>query len=513
MSVKLSQLIESLDVRIERGTLDLLITDMVDDSRRVTPGCAFVARSGSARDGRCYIDEAIARGATAVIAAGSDPAVVGQLGERFFDHPADKLRLVGVTGTNGKSTICFLIQHLLENAGVHCGLISTVVVDDGQTRSLATLTTPGAIDVSRYLAQMVTRGCDAAVCEVSSHALHQGRTAALDFDVAVFTNLTGDHLDYHQTMEAYADAKAMLFESLSDKAWAIVHRDDAYAQRMARDCKAQLLWTTLDDEASEPETNVCRAKVRQLTSDRSDATFTGPWGSVDAILPLVGRHNVANVLQAITAANCITPVSQGLRDALSNCPQVPGRLERVRTAAKTGSDPVLSHVLSPNVLVDYAHTHDSLENVLLALRLITHQRGGRLICLFGCGGDRDTTKRAKMGEVACRLADVVVITSDNPRSEDPDAIIRDILVGIADDKRKTITVLSDRAEAIQLAVQAAEAHDTILLAGKGHEDYQIIAASDPQNSLEKTRKIHFDDREHAAAALEQWIEQHTPGAS
>ncbi len=489
----LSELTAGLNVRLSRGDGQTVVTDLVDDSRQVTAGCAFVARPGSQADGRRYVEDAINRGATAVIEV-DDMNVVGGLAERFFDHPGGKLQLIGVTGTKGKSTICFLIQHLLKAAGMRCGLIGTVIIDDGARQRAAELTTPGPIDFSRCLARMVANGCQAAACEVSSHALHQGRTAHLRFAAAVFTNLTGDHLDYHGTMQEYAEAKAKLFEALDADACAVINRDDAYAQRMARDCRAKLRWTTLNEPANGAD--VCRAVLRQMTGERSEVTLIGPWGKVDATLPLVGKHNVSNALQAIAASHSITDVSSILPQALAACPQVPGRLERVMLMADGKWQMADGSSAMPTVLVDYAHTHDALKNVLEALRPSVR---GRLICMFGCGGDRDKTKRPKMAAVACELADVVIVTSDNPRREKPDAIISDIMKGATG---RSVIVQGDRAAAIGQAIEMAKADDTVLLAGKGHEDYQIIAdAASPGG----TRKIHFDDREHAAAALAEWV--------
>ncbi|MCC6680047.1 MAG: UDP-N-acetylmuramoyl-L-alanyl-D-glutamate--2,6-diaminopimelate ligase [Phycisphaeraceae bacterium] len=493
----LSELTAGLHVRLSRGDGQTVVSDLVDDSRQASVGCAFVARPGSQADGRRYVEDAIRRGAAAVIEA-DQMSVVGELAERFFGRPGSRLKLIGVTGTKGKSTICFLIQHLLKAAGMPCGLIGTVIIDDGADRRPAELTTPGPIDFSRYLARMVANGCQAAACEVSSHALHQGRTSHLRFTSAVFTNLTGDHLDYHGTMQEYAEAKAKLFDALDADACAVINRDDAYAKRMARGCKAPVVWTTVggmtDGGASSAAKRLagelarpyCLAAIHELTGERSEVTFIGPWGAVDAALPLVGKHNVSNALQAIAASHSITDVSSILPQALAACPQVPGRLERVEVQGRTDL---------PVVFVDYAHTHDALKNVLEALRPSVR---GRLICMFGCGGDRDRSKRPKMAAVACELADVVIVTSDNPRREDPDAIIADIMQGAAG---KSVIVQRDRAAAIRQAIEMAKADDTVLLAGKGHEDYQIIADSAAAGG---TRKIHFDDREHAAAALAKW---------
>lgn len=563
--MRLSELIADLPVQVVRGSDQVELTDVFDDSRQVTPGSLFIARSGVEFDGRQFVMDAVVRGAAAVIReAGSgdnirddnslekqlpdhvaiahaprvDQALAGELAERFFGRPSEQLKLIGVTGTNGKTTTAYLAQYLLQQAGVATGLIGTIITDFGAApgtgapgtpapgpatpgttaakapangsasapaemlhgRQIAQLTTPGAVDFSRYLAAMVRNGCRAAVAEVSSHALKQGRTAALKFDVAIFTNLTGDHLDYHGSMDDYATAKALLFDHLPATARAVVNADDPYGQRIVQNCPARINWTTLHEdngdglEAEDDRHTICRARVMALSADHSLARFDGPWGSVEAHLPLVGRHNVANALQALVAANAITPLARRLRRTLEQAPNVPGRLERIG-ARELG---IKDAPAMPTVLVDYAHTHDALENVLLALRPVTR---GRLIVLFGCGGDRDKTKRPKMAQVACKLADVVCLTSDNPRTEDPEAIIADILQGVPADRRDHVRIDSTRARAIEKCILDANVDDTVLLAGKGHEDYQIIGRE----------KRHFDDREEAARALKKWLEKRKVG--
>lgn len=522
--MRLAQLIEGLPVTAVSGpAVDIL--ELTDDSRQVQPGWLFIARGGTQTDGLRFLADALQRGAAALLtppsftldhlrdlAAGLglsptalpalvhapaiDQPLAGRLAERFFDHPSGKLKLIGVTGTKGKTTTAFLIQHLLASAGIRCGMIGTVVLDDGKTRTPALLTTPGAIEFSRLLAAMVAHGCGAAVAELSSHALHQGRVAALRVDVAVFTNLTGDHLDYHQTMENYAAAKAMLFAGLSKQAFAVVNLDDPWAPRMLADCPATVLGCTLSPTAPALRTDpakLCRATPLDMGARASRARFEGPWGSVEVNLPMAGAHNLINALQAVAAANAVTAIWQSLRPALERCPGVPGRLELV--PSPDAAAPL------PTVLVDYAHTHDAIEKVLLALRPVTP---GRLILLFGCGGDRDRTKRPRMAAVACQFADRVLITSDNPRTENPLAIIDEILAGIPRDlpiarlddhtaspPADKVMVQPDRARAIRAAIDLAGPDDVVILAGKGHEDYQIIG----------TTKHHFDDREHAAAAL------------
>lgn len=529
--MKLHALIDGLGLTLAQGDGQAVVSDLTDDSRRATPGCAFIARTGAGpggRDGRTFIEDALRREAAAVIlpagdlpsvpdhvavvtaepGALADQALASRLAERFFGEPSAKLKLIGVTGTNGKTTVAWIARHVLARAGVKAGLIGTIQTDTGEPTGprTAELTTPGAIEFSRLLAEMVANGCDAAVAEVSSHALHQGRVAALQFDVGVFTNLTGDHLDYHGDMDAYAEAKATLFGLLPANGWAVINADDPYAVTMLRAGASRVVWTTLDQtliaeaESRSDDSSAHRfayGKTLALRADGCRGVLTGSWGSVDIALPLVGRHNIANALQAVAAVTCVVNARKTLRTALQDCPQVPGRLERVAPP----SDAHGSQAPHPTVLVDYAHTDDALTNVLTALRPVTP---GQLIALVGCGGDRDTTKRPRMARVACELADRVWITSDNPRTEDPQAIIDDMLAGVPEAARGRVTVVPDRAEAIADCVLRAGADDTVLLAGKGHEDYQIIAEPDAPGG---TVKIHFDDREQAAAALARWARE------
>ena len=547
-------------------TGEVEILDITDDSRAVRPGSLFIARApvrtpgdaGATAGGARYIPDAIARGAVAILcdlpsAALSSPtadcststgigdtssavaqwaatapivwltattgcvdqALAGALAERFFGHPSRKLKVVAITGTKGKTTTAFITQHLLNQAGVKCGLIGTVINDDGKTRSEATLTTPGAIDFVRLLSAMAANGCEACVAEVSSHALHQGRVAALKIDVGVFTNLTGDHLDYHGTMEDYADAKAILFRQLSPDGWAVANVDDPAAAIMLLDCRAKIVRCRVNNPPPPQSISPtdCGATIRSLGSDHSRVQFDGPWGSLDFRLPLAGTHNVYNALQAAAAANCVVAMSRVLRDALTRCPAPPGRMQVVRAEIAdcewgiadrqtTSNEPggiadqsairnPQSEILRPAVLVDYAHTHAALENVLTAMRPFT---AGKLVVLFGCGGDRDRTKRPKMAKVCCDLADRVIITSDNPRTEEPTQIFSDILGGVPGERRHVVTVEPDRARAIELAILGAAEGDVVLLAGKGHENYQIIGKD----------KRHFDDCEEARRVLSQW---------
>lgn len=501
------------------------LAGLTDDSRAVRPGYLFIARPGSAdapNDALRYLPHAISAGAAAVLlpdldrsaladldlpgplaVAAVNPGVAidqvlcGELAERFYDRPSRKLTLLGVTGTNGKTTVVTLARHLLQTAGHRTGLIGTVELDTHSPAgpTAATLTTPGAIQLTQLLAEMIDHGCTACVMEVSSHALHQGRADALRFAAAGFTNLTQDHLDYHGSMDAYADAKAILFERLDNQATAVFNADDPWSARMARDCSAQQFTTTIQADTPADASAVPIA----LAAADSRATFSGPWGKFTATLPTPGKHNLSNALQAAVLVHAATlagdqPITADqLEQGLETVQPVPGRLEPVGPDwPKTAPTPHQHQdhdAKLPTVLVDYAHTPDALENVGNALRQLTP---GRLITVFGCGGDRDRAKRPLMAQAAQRYADLVVLTADNPRTEDPQQILDDAAAGLADsDPARVARIVPDRADAIRFAIQQAKPGDTVLIAGKGHENYQILGRT----------KHHFDDREQAAAAL------------
>ncbi len=502
----LAELLAGLEVTLAPGSsapAGVRVCDVTDDSRTVVPGSLFVARRGLASDGRGFIPEAVASGAVAVLTdappagggeAGGVPVVVARdiaaaaaaIAERFYGNPTGRLTLVGVTGTNGKTTTAHLVHQALNDAGVRCGLIGTVVVDDGREVAPASLTTPPAVELSRTFATMVECGCRAGVMEVSSHALAQGRAAALEFDAAVFTNLTGDHLDYHGTMEAYGAAKARLFGMLTPDGWAIVNEEDPWAERMLRACRARVLRCSIG-----PAARAGRgvAIVRSMGMSGSGVVMAGPWGEVEATIRVPGRHNVMNALQAFAACHLAGGIEAGvLGAALSRAGAPPGRLE-----------PVTPHGHPFTVLVDYAHTDDAIRKALGAIAPLMPVRGpdgSRLVIVFGCGGDRDPTKRPRMGAAAVELADVVHVTSDNPRREDPRAIIDAILAGVPGELRHKLRIEPDRRGAIEAAIADARAGDVILIAGKGHEDYQILP-----DGRGGTYRVHFDDREVARAAL------------
>lgn len=503
--MKLSTLVEALPGEAGATRLltdaDPVVWSLSEDSRRVKKGALFFARSGTKADGRAYIADALRQGAVAIAAPSDTPlpeggvpegvawlscddpaAAAAIIAERFHGRPTSTLDVVGVTGTNGKTTISYLVQQLLAAAGTRAGLVGTVETDDGRVRVPSSLTTPPALEIAELFARMVENGCRAAAIEASSHSLDQRRVAGTRFRVGIFTNLTGDHLDYHGTMERYAAAKARLFSMLGPEGTAIVNMDDPWHATMvdaARASGARVLRTSLVDPSAD-----CVATVHGMGPSSMSVSFRGPWGLFEFELPLVGRHNAMNALQAATAAYLCGVDSARLGAALAACSAPPGRLQPVSVPGAGFS-----------VLVDYAHSDDALRNVLDALRP-TVPAGGRLRVVFGCGGDRDRTKRPRMARVACEGADEVIVTSDNPRTEDARAIIDEILTGVSAEARVTVEV--DRAEAIAFAVATAREGDIVLIAGKGHEDYQIIGSE----------KRRFDDRREAEEALRRRLAAH-----
>ncbi|MCW5765153.1 MAG: UDP-N-acetylmuramoyl-L-alanyl-D-glutamate--2,6-diaminopimelate ligase [Phycisphaeraceae bacterium] len=501
----LSALIQDLGLEPSGGpALPVRVCDITEDSRTVMPGSLFVARLGARTDGRVHIPAAVRAGAVAVLCdrpapaslvlppgvalltADDVPLAAARLAERFYGNPSRRLGCVGVTGTNGKTTITWLIHQLLNHGALRCGLIGTVIVDDGSEPAPASLTTPPALEISRLLAKMLECGCRAAAMEVSSHALDQRRVAALRFSAGVFTNLSHDHLDYHGTMERYADAKALLFAMLppaDDGGLAIVNADDPWHRRMLADCRARVWRCTLSGQPG------CDLSASILASGPAwtDFSLAAPWGRWERVrLPLIGDHNVMNAVQAAAGAVHAGLAPSRVLELLPSLTAPPGRMQPV---SRPG-DPI-------GVYVDYAHSDDSLRRVLAVCRTAVQRSGrGRVRVVFGCGGDRDRAKRPKMGAAAAELADAVTITSDNPRTEDPRAIIDAVLAGVPPHARAKVAVEPDRARAIASAVAAANDADIVLIAGKGHEDYQILP-----DGRGGTSRIHFDDAEHARAAL------------
>ena len=464
------------------------ICGVVCDSRQVRPGHVFVAVRGTREDGAMYIPDAIARGAAVVLTEQAvddkyDAPVLcvenagktlSELAARYYGHPADRLRMIGVTGTNGKTTVATLVRDILRDASLETGLISTVSYQVGSRVIPPTRTTPEAPVLQRLLSDMLNADCECAVMEVSSHALLQQRTAGIDFDIGVFTNLSHEHLDYHKDIEAYFEAKCLLFESLgrgSKSATAIVNIDDEWGRKLLAGPAGKAEWLTFGTAA---EADV-RAESIQLSSGGSVFEVHTPWGQATIEMKLLGRFNVSNAVAAIAVGGCMgLPVGRVGR-LLGTVTCIPGRLEEVPTASGF------------KVFVDYAHSDDALKHVLRTVREFTRNR---LILVFGCGGNRDKTKRAAMGKVASDLADHCIVTSDNPRNEEPMAIIEQVLEGI--EASRSCDVEADREQAIRRAIEMAEAGDVVIIAGKGHETFQEFA----------NRTVPFDDRKAVRAALE-----------
>ena len=485
---KLAALVPGAEVR---GNADTFVTDIVQDSRQVTPGALFVCVAGEHVDGHKFIPDVKAKGAAAIVTErdiepqqGIVVLKVPNLDEAlqvivpfFFDVPSQRLRLIGITGTNGKTTTSFLLRSILRHAGHKVGLIGTIQTMIEEQRLPSQNTTPNIVDLQRLLAQMVEDGIEYVVMEVSSHALAQNRVAGCEFDTAVFTNFTQDHLDYHKTMENYLAAKAKLFEGLGgpgikpDKT-AVVNLDDEQAQYILERSQCRHLTYALGDESAD-----LRAVDIKLGPLGSEFTIQGAFGRLPVRTHIAGLFNIYNVLSATGAAAAENVPYAVIGEAVSEFRGVPGRFETVDAGQLF------------NVVVDYAHTPDGLENILHTARDITENR---IITVFGCGGDRDRTKRPIMGRIAAQLSDIVITTSDNPRTEDPEAILAEVEAGVAEViGKKTHEKVTDRREAIYLAISLAHAGDTVIIAGKGHEDYQIIG----------TEKVHFDDREVAREAL------------
>jgi UDP-N-acetylmuramoyl-L-alanyl-D-glutamate--2,6-diaminopimelate ligase len=469
---------------------DVEVRGLKTNSHACDVGDLFIGMPGTRVDGGEFWPSAIALGAVgaivspealqkqpptseAVISATNMSQACAQIASAFYGYPGEKLKLVGVTGTNGKTTTTHLIDFLLEKAKLPTALMGTLYTRWPGFAKTAVHTTPFAVELQQQLGEAVDAGCEFGVMEVSSHALAQGRVLGCQFQVGVFSNLTQDHLDYHRDMEDYFAAKALLFSPDYLKGRAIINADDAYGQRLIASLSPERVWSYSVNDAN---ADLWMSDLNYEPNGVSGTLHT-PHSDVAFRSPLVGQYNLENLLAAVGAVLHLGLDLQLVAAAIPDFPGVPGRMERVQITLEQDI----------SVIVDYAHTPDSLENLIKAARPFIP---GQVICVFGCGGDRDRTKRPKMGKIAAELADVAVVTSDNPRTEDPERILQDVLAGIPD----TVTpiVISDRATAIRTAILQAQPGDGVLLAGKGHEDYQILG----------TEKIHFDDREHARDALQ-----------
>ena len=474
----LAELCQHLPVLIPPKAGGIMISDIVEDTRDVTPGCLFVARPGGRFDGRRFISEAEAAGAVAILSdesgcrqatlpalATRSPEIVSvDMADRLFECPARSLPVIAVTGTNGKTTTATFLQHLL---GKNTGLIGSIEIDDGSCRLPARLTTPAPLELRRIMARMKANGCTRVVMEASSHGIALGRLDDLDIIGAIFTNLSGDHLDFHGSMEGYMAAKRALFAALRPPGFSVVNLDDPVSAVMSAASSVRSVGCRLHTEG------VADVQIKYHPSGSVQLISCGE--VTEVLLRMPGTHNAMNLAQALVAARaCGIQPDQASLEAL---PAPRGRLE-----------PVGSDGEAARVFVDFAHTDQALQHALMALRPLVME-GGRLRVVFGCGGDRDRTKRSRMGAVASRLADSVLITSDNPRSESPTAIIDDILTGITN--MEEIAVDPDRAQAIATVIAQQGEGDIILIAGKGHECSQLIG----------DQVLPFDDRLIAREAI------------
>ena len=490
----LKDILSTLDVQQVQGNQNVSIQDITADSRAVKPNSLFIALDGATVDGHNYIDKAVDAGAVAVIVSKpvtvpDDVCVITVADTRqammscvpyFFDYPANRMRMVGVTGTNGKTTTTHMIRHILKAQGHKVGVIGTVHIMIGDTSYPIHNTTPDVVDLQHILHQMVQENVEYCVMEVSSHALALGRVSGVEFDTAVFTNLTQDHLDFHKTFENYLAAKCKLFEQVSapnqvkDNKGAVINIDDSYGHRvMEKTTAPTITYSTLGK-------GTLNASDVHMSTKNSQYTVNYKGESYPVSMNTTGLFNVYNTLAAIGACLQEGISMEAIDTALKTFSSVPGRFELI----EEGQDFA--------VVVDYAHTPDGLQNILETAKAI---KENRIIIVFGCGGDRDATKRPIMGRIAAEYGDKIYVTSDNPRTEDPVQIVKDVEVGVKEALRDgtSYEVIVDRREAINHAIHDAKAGDIVIIAGKGHENYQIL----------KNETIHFDDREEARKALKE----------
>ena len=480
--MKLKELLKEVTVRKATADMELDIQDVAYDSRKVQPGGMFVAISGFATDGNRFIPMAMEKGASVIVTAKepeadvpyvlveSDRLALAYIGRNFFGDPAASMQMIGVTGTNGKTSSTLLLKHVLEVVkGAKVGLMGTMENIIGDEHIPADRTTPESFELQALLARMRDAGCTHVIMEVSSHAIALDRVAGITYDVASFTNLTEDHLDFHKTMEAYCDTKAILFQRCQK---AVGNRDDAWYDRLCGNAVCPVLTVSAKTEAD------LYAKDLELLSDGVRFTAVSGEQVVEVKLPIPGKFTVYNALNVLGMAMQLDISLEDAAGALRTAQGVKGRVEVVPTPGKDYT-----------ILIDYAHTPDGLENVLSSGKGFCK---GRLIAVFGCGGDRDPIKRPIMGKIGTDIADYAIITSDNPRTENPGKIIEDIVKGI-DSQKNNYEIIENRPAAIRHAMDIAQKNDIIILAGKGHETYQEICGV----------KHHLDEREVVAAYLEE----------
>jgi UDP-N-acetylmuramoyl-L-alanyl-D-glutamate--2,6-diaminopimelate ligase len=483
--MKLKEIIKNSNLTNLNGLpLELEIKGITSNSKKVKNNFIFIAIKGPKEDGHSFINEAIDKGAKVIIAEdtlqskGKDEVIfikvkdsriaLAEFASSFYSNPSLEMKVIGITGTNGKTTISYLLEAFIKNSGFNPAVIGTINYRFKDKVIAAGNTTPGPLELQSMFSEMSKYNVDYVVMEVSSHALDQKRTAGINFHSAIFTNLTQDHLDYHLNLENYFLSKAKLFQELANDSLAVINLDDSYAERLIKLSKAKIVTYAIEKKAD------FMAKDIKSSIQKTEFILSALNREVLIKTNLIGRHNIYNILAALAWG-----LSEGfkvdlLRKTIEGFSHVPGRLERIDSSKGF------------SVFIDYAHTEDALKNVIISLGNLKPRR---IIVVFGCGGERDRTKRPKMGRVVSELADYAIITSDNPRSEDPLLIIEDIKKGIAKDN---YSVIPDREEAIRKSLSLAQRNDIILLAGKGHEDYQIF----------KDSAKHFDDKEVVKRCLE-----------
>lgn len=474
--MKLSSLVRHLDPEETFNFSDVEINAIANDSRKVRPGYLFVAIKGHKIDGRNFIEKSLECGAVAIISEKKHcldieiPQIIvrdsrealSSLSSCFYDNPSKKINVVGITGTNGKTTTTYITKSIIKSAGYETGLIGTINYQIGNRIRPAKETTPESIELQAIIAEMVALDIEFVVMEVSSHSSIQHRIKDISFKTAVFTNLSAEHLDYHKTIPNYVDAKSKLFEYLEKDSFAILNADDVFSKFFADKTKAQILWFGIKNNAD------IKAEIYSESMNNTAIKLTYSGKKIDVDIPLIGRHNVYNVLASAASALSLGFGLETIKEGIETMATVPGRLQSI--PCKYGF----------SIFVDYAHTPHALETVLYTLRNLSK---GRIILVFGCGGDRDREKRPKMGKIADENSDIFWITNDNPRSEDPLSIIKDIKAGTK--PGRSFNIQTDRCQAIEEAIAEAKKDDIVLIAGKGHEKYQII----------KETMVPFDDKE------------------
>jgi len=487
--MELTQLLNSLHVIQVTGEVQRRdVADIVYDSRKVQKNSVFVAIKGYKTDGHKFLQDAINKGAVAVVVEDDDSIpdelithskiaklvvnnsriALAELSKGFYKDPTSKLKLVGITGTNGKTTSTFILKNILQSSGYRTGLVGTIANYVGDVKVDSKLTTPESNDLNRFFYDMIEAGCSHAIMEVSSHSLVLNRVFGLDFSAAIFSNITSDHLDFHQTFDEYLNAKKILFDELSSTSFALINSDDASSGKIIKDCKAKVVTYGIADNSD--------YQIKNINYDLNGTDFTIINKNVDYKIhtTLIGTFNAYNATSAFATAHSLGIDANKIVEGIKSSPQVPGRFEVLGNKSK-------------KVIVDYSHTADSLEKALQAVREIVKDKN-QVVTVFGCGGDRDKTKRPVMGKVASDLSDKVFVTSDNPRTENPYDIIKDIVKGLSKDNYE---IEENREEAIKYAIQRSADNAVILIAGKGHENYQEI------NGV----RNHFSDQEIALKYL------------